>query len=436
MDLIIKSKAARLILAAFEVAVFLLMTFWVGKTYLADVVSRRLDVDSLRVATQLDPGNADYHIDLGRIYQYSLTDINTPAALEELNHAAELNPFDAQAWLDLGAAQEIQGQLDQAESSLRRADYLAPELPHFQWAIGNFFLLRGNLDEALRHFKIVLAGGSQYGQAIFSTAWKAVGDGDEILAKLIPDRIDAQFRYLEYLVGQRKLSEAEKVWRKIDASSSPFDPAQAVGYAAAYIDALLGSGEGDKAYQVWSALEEHKLISKQSEPGNLVSNGDFEGEMRNLGFGWRIYNVPGVYAGLDSTVFHSGGHSLAIAFSGSANFYYHAVFHYVKVTPGVRYRVEAYFKTEGITTDSGPRLEVSDAFDARVFNVFSEQLTGTNVEWTLLSADFTPSRKTHYVTVSIARVPSEKLDNKIAGKVWVDDVKVSPLEPRSADARR
>src|SRR6516165_7228648 len=147
MDLMIKSKAARLILAAFEVADFLLMTFWVGKTYLADVVSRRLDVDNLRVATQLDPGNADYHIDLGRIYQYSLTDINAPAAIEELNRAAELNPFDAQTWLDLGAAQEIQGQLDQAESSLRRADYLAPKLPRFQWAIGNFFLLRGNVDE-------------------------------------------------------------------------------------------------------------------------------------------------------------------------------------------------------------------------------------------------------------------------------------------------
>src|SRR6516162_7279554 len=103
MELTVKSKVARLILVAFELAVFLLITFWVGKTYLADVVSHRLDAESLRVATRLDPGNADYHLSLGRIYQYSLTDINAAAALEELKRATELNPFDAQAWLDLAA---------------------------------------------------------------------------------------------------------------------------------------------------------------------------------------------------------------------------------------------------------------------------------------------------------------------------------------------
>jgi tetratricopeptide (TPR) repeat protein len=432
MDLIIKRKAARLILAAFEVAVFLLMTFWVGKTYLADVVSRRLDVDSLRVATQLDPGNADYHLALGRVYQYSLTDINTPAALEELNRAAELNPFDAQVWLDLGAAQELQGQLDQAESSLRRADYLAPNLPHFQWAIGNFFLLRGNPDESLRHFKAVLAGDMHYEQAIFRTAWKAIGDGDKILAELIPDNTDTRFHYLDYLLGQGKLAEADKVWRRVDASPSPFDPM----WLGNYLNALMGSGQADKAYQVWTDLQQRKLIPEQAEPGNLLSNGDFEGPVRGLGFGWRIDGVPGVYVGFDSTVFHSGGHSLVISFPGASNFYYHAVWQYVKVTPGVRYRAEAYMKTEGITTDSGPRLEVADIYDPRALNVFSDQLLGTNAEWTLVTVDFTPTEKTRYVMVTIARVPSEKLDNKIAGKVWVDDVKVSPIEGRSANALR
>lgn len=432
MKLIVKSKPARLILATLEVAAFLLITFWVGKTYLADVVAHRLNAESLRLATRLDPENADYHLKLGRIYQYSLTDINAAAALEEIGRAAELSPFDAQVWLDLGAAQEVQGQLDQAESSLRRADSLAPNLPHFQWAIANFFLLRGNLEEAMRHFKVVLAGDPHYEQPIFNTAWKAVGDGDRILAAVIPDKMDTQIRYLDYLLRQGKLADAEKLWPRINANPSPLDPL----WVGGYMNTLVGAGQPDKAYQVWTDLQRRKLVSDQTEPDNLVSNGDFEGEVKNLGFGWRIDSIPGIYVGFDSTVFHSGGHSLVISFPGTANFYYHAVWHYVKVTPGVRYRAQAYLKTDGITTDSGLRLEVADIYNPRTLTLFSDQLLGTNAAWTLVTVDFTPPEKTRYVTVSIARVPSEKLDNKIAGKVWVDDVKVSPIEARSADAPR
>jgi tetratricopeptide (TPR) repeat protein len=422
MDLIIKSKVARLILVAFELAVSLLATFWVGKAYLADVVSHRLDAESMRLATRLDPGNADYHLSLGRIYQYSLTDINAAAALEELNRAAELNPFDARAWLDLGAAQELQGRLDEAESSLRRADHLAPNLPQFQWAIANFFLLRGNVDEALRHFKVVLAGGPQYDQVIFSAAWKAVGDGDKILAALIPDNIDTQFNYLYYLVGQSKRLEAAKVWARIAANPEAFDPV----VARTYMDWLVASHQPDEAHQVWTELQKRRLVSESAAPGNLVLNGDFEQGLENIGFGWRVGGVPGVYVGLDSTVFHSSGHSLLISFQGTENLAYRDVFQWVKVTPAVAYEARAYMKTDNITTDSGPRLEVLDTLNFRALDQFSQQLTGTNADWTLLTVKFTP-KETHYVTICVARVPSAKLDNKIAGKVWVDDVSVSPL---------
>ena len=424
MDLVVKSKAARLILVAMEVAAFLAVTFWVSKAYLADVVSRRLSAESLRLASRLDPTDSDYHLKLGRLYQYSLTDINSPAALEELGRAAEVSPFDAQAWLDLGAAQELQGQLDSAEVSLRRADYLAPHLPHYQWAIGNFFLLRGNIGETLRHFRMVLAGDPQYDHVIFSTAWKAVGNGDKIQADLIPDDVDTELRYLDYLRTQGKLPEAEKVWRNIDANPAPFDPLRLGGY----FNFLIGSRHPDEAYRVWTDLQRHNLISEQAEPGNLLSNGDFEGDLRNLGFSWWVDRVPGVYIGVDTTVFHSGGRSLVISFPGDSNTYFRAVWHYVKVTPGVTYRTEAYFRTEGITTDSGPRLEVSDLYDLSALNGYSEQLTGTNATWTLLGVNFTPKASTHYVSVLIVRLPSEKLDNKIAGKVWVDDVRVAPVK--------
>lgn len=423
MQLTLKSKGLRLALVAAETAIFLILSLWIGRAYFASVVSHKLNVENLRLAARLDPGDSDYRVQLGRIYQYSLTDIDPNRATDELTRAAQLDPMDAQPWLDLGAAEEVGGQIDQAASCLRRADYLAPHLPGFQWAIANFFLLHGDVGEAVRHFKVVLDGSRNYDSMIFITAWKAIGDGDKILATLIPDNVDTELRYLDFLLGDKKLTEAQQVWHRIAANPEPFDPNR----TAWYMDALLAAHQGDQAYEAWTDLKKRGLISESTAPDNLVSDGDFESEILNYGFGWREVGVPGVYVGLDPTTFHSGGHSLAITFPGNANLYYDGVYHFVKVTPGVTYEARVFMKTENVTTDSGPRLEVQFPLDASLRPELSEQLTGSNAAWTPLTIRFTPKGDSHLVRISIARVPSEKLDNLIAGKVWVDDVSVTPV---------
>src|SRR5215472_9119812 len=256
MQLSVKSVPAKLVMIAIESAVFAILTVWAGKAYFADVISRTVTAEDLRLATRLDPGYSDYHLRLGRIYQYSLTDIDPARAIAELTRATQLNPMDAQPWLDLGAAQVVADQIDAATASLRRADYLAPNLPGFQWAIANFFLLHGNVNEAMRHFKVVLAGTNQYDGVIFTTAWKAVGDGDQILATLIPDNLRTQFSYLYYLMNQRKLPETQKVWSRISSNPSGFGGEM----AAPYIDFLMGAGLADQAHQVWADLHKRQII--------------------------------------------------------------------------------------------------------------------------------------------------------------------------------
>jgi len=424
MEMTIKSSAARIGMAALEGVIFLMLTFWVGKAYFADVVSHRVTADDLRLATRLDPNDSGYHLELGRIYQYSLTDIDTTRAIAELRLAAEKSPFDAQPWLDLGAAQELAGRVDDAEASLRRADYLAPQLPGFQWAIANFFLLHGDVDEALRHFRIVLAGTPQYDGMIFATAWKAVGNGDEILAKLIPDNARPEVSYMYYLAGQKKPGDAQKVWRRLLASHENF-PATAVG---PYIDILLNFHMPDEAYNDWMDLQRRGLVVPPSEPGNLNYDGDFESDITNFGFGWRFFPPPGLYIGLDSTTFHSGGRSVLIRFPGKENYLFRNVCEDVKVTPRETYRVRGFLRTEDITTNSGPRLEAYDPYDPKSLDALSDQLLGTNAAWTLLSMSFTTKPQTRLVNLCVSRLASDKLDNLITGKVWVDDVTLVKAE--------
>jgi hypothetical protein len=90
-------------------------------------------------------------------------------------------------------------------------------------------------------------------------------------------------------------------------------------------------------------------------------------------------------------------------------------------------RLQAFMRTEGISTDSGPRLEVRDAYDAAALDQFTESLTGTTTGWDSLLLDFRTGPRTSLLIVTLARLPSRKFDNLIAGKVWLDDVQLTPL---------
>lgn len=414
-------------------AVFILMTIWIVRACIADQINNTPTYANVERAVRLDPDNAEYHLRLARMAQYSVENMDPELAMAQLLDAARLSPRDPQPWLELSAAQGFQGDMASSEASLRRADSLAPNLPSVQWVIGNFFLLHGNLDEAFRHFNIVLAGSRQYNQILFSTAWKATDDGAKILSELIPDKVSTEIDYLYYLLSQKQYPESEAVWKRIAASSETFPPWVTTGY----IDRLINAQRPDEAALVWNDLQSKGLIKPTYQPraDNLLVNGDFEEDLLKMGFDWRIRNHEGVYVGLDGTTFRSPSRSLLITFSGKENVSYRGVFEFVRVSPGRSYRLSGFLKTDGITTDSGPRLEVYDAYDPSALYASSEGVTGSTGGWSQLILDFSTSPKTQLIVVAISRLPSKKLDNLIAGKVWVDDLSLTPLPTGSARAR-
>jgi hypothetical protein len=429
----LNSLVSRVAVVLGGLAVFILLSIWIVQACMAFQIANTPTYPNLERAVRLDPGNAEYHLRLARLAQYSVEHMDAELAMAQLREAARLNPRDPQPWLELSAAQGFQSDMAASEASLRRADVLAPNLPSVQWVIGNFFLLHGDLEEAFRHFKIVLAGSRQYNRILFSTAWKASGDGAKILDELIPDRISTEIDYLYYLLSQKQYPESAAVWKRIAASSETFRAEIASGY----FDRLINAQMPDEAALVWNDLQTKGLIKPTYQPraDNLLVNGDFEEDLLKMGFGWRTPMHEGIYAGLDGTTFHSPSRSLLITFSGKENVGFRPVFEFVRVSPGRSYRLTGFLKTDGITTDSGPRLAVRDAYDPSALREYSEGLTGSSSGWSQLILDFSTSPKTQLIVVGITRVPSKKLDNLIAGKVWVDDLSLTPLPTGSARAR-
>lgn len=408
-----------------EVSGFLVLVSWLTKSYVAEVFAEKPSIENLRLATRLDPGNSDFQLRLARLLRYSLTDGDLEQATLRLNWATGLNSRDPAPWLDLAAALESAGKTVDAQACLRRADLLAPNDPTNQWAIGNAFLLQGNTDEAFRHFRMVLAGSSEYNQILFNTAWKASGDPQKILDQLIPHDANTEFTYLYYLTSSKRYAEAQTLWQRITTSSETFLPNK----AAAYMDTLLAAHRSDDAYRVWTDLRNKGLIKGTYEETdeNLVINGDFEESLLNMGFDWRVVPLDGVGADVDETIYHSPGHSFLIEFSGSANVDYRNLYQYVRVVPGRSYQLRGYMKTEEITADSGPRLEVRDVNDPAVLDKFSEELTGTSVGWMPETVVFTTGPRTNLLIVGVSRLHSRKFDSLIAGKVWVDDISLTDI---------
>lgn len=406
------------------IAGFVLATGWIGKTYFAYRAGHTLTINSLRLATRLNPWDSTYHVQLGRLYQYSVDNPKPAEAIQQFEEAVSVNPYDPQAWINLAAAHEFQGDTSSAEEGLRHASTLAPNLPQFQWTIGNYFLLHGNTQEAFQHLKVVLAGSRQYDRTVFNVAWKASGNSEQILQELIPNKLPAEFSYLNYLAAEQRFLAAEAVWKRIAATPEPFSPQE----TSDYVDTLLKTGRADAAYGVWTGLQEKGLIQTFLRgPGqNLITNGNFEDPLLNMGFGWRLQDVPGVYAGLDTATFHSPGHSISVQFTGNQNLNYHQLFQFVRVLPNHAYELDAVMKTQDITSDSGPRLEIVDAYDPRTLDKFTPGMTGTSGGWNPLNLEFKTGPNTHFVLILLVRTPSNSDDDTaITGRVWLDDVQIT-----------
>ena len=192
MRIKVESQTAQRVLLISLVAGFALSAVWIVKTYFADRAGHTLTISSLRLASRLNPGNSMYHVRLGRLYQYSITNPRPKQAIQQFEDAIKANPFSPRGWVNLAAAHEFQGDTAKAEEALRHASALAPNLPRYQWTIGNYFLLHGNTQEAFRHLKVVLAGSRQYDHAVFNIAWKATNNPTQILKELIPNDLPAE----------------------------------------------------------------------------------------------------------------------------------------------------------------------------------------------------------------------------------------------------
>jgi hypothetical protein len=156
---------------------------------------------------------------------------------------------------------------------------------------------------------------------------------------------------------------------------------------------------------------------------NLVTNGNFEYDIVNGGLDWRVLPVEGAVAALDN---FEGRRALRITFDGSRNLDFGQVFQYVLVQPNTRYVFQGRMRVQGITTDSGPRFQIRDGYNADHLFAGTENLIGDS-DWVEERAEFRTGKDTRLLLLGVARPASEKFESQISGSVWIDDISLTTV---------
>ena len=377
--------------------------------------------DAIQSAIRWDPFNPAYYDALGTLMHLYANGDNSNEIVRLYESAARLSPHDAQLWADLGNGYDWAGRSNAALDAFHRARDLFPNSPEINWRLANFYVRAGKIPEALQALRMVLIEDPTARRKVFTLATNATR-GTEAILQALPPRAPDFFDYLNFRIENGDIDSAEEVWARVLRLNLPFD----LPDAFPYFDALIQHRELEQLPATWSALAQRfpAKIHGTVPSSNLVTNGGFESDILNGGFDWRVIPTEGAAVNLDSAGAFEGSRALRIAFQASRNIDYGHVFQYVPVHENSRYRFSAHMRAQGITTDSGPRMQVCDAYNVNKVFMSTENLVG-NSDWSEQRGEFTTGADTHLLLVRVVRPASSKLDNQIAGTVWIDSVRLN-----------
>jgi tetratricopeptide (TPR) repeat protein len=377
-------------------------------------------------ATRIEPGNPEIWYQLGRFRQLDFDHSNLPLAISDYQRAVQLNSHSPYYKLDLASAFEMSGDNGDADRYFQAAQSGYPISAEVSWKYGNFLLRQQRLPEAYAEIHRALLVDPKLLPLAISRVWHSDPDVHQLLDKALPDTPDADWQAITYLSDAEQASAALAVWDRLVARK----PAMEWTEVFALIDLLLAQNRFGESETVWrQAIARDEAATPGYEGDSLVYDGGFEKDISGGGFGWRERDVHGADFSLDTEEKHSGNRSARLAFDGTENLSYEDLDQLVLVSPHTRYRFRGFLRTDQISTNSGIRFEIVDAKNDRDLHVLTPNETGTE-SWTLEELDFTTGPRTQMIQIRVIRRPSERLDNKIRGTVWIDDVGVFPIADR------
>jgi tetratricopeptide (TPR) repeat protein len=395
-----------------------------SKHALASHYAASSNPENWKRATRIEPDNPEIWYRLGRFRQLDFDNSDVPLAISYYRRAIQLNPRSPYYKLDLASALEMAGNNGEADSYFRAAQAAYPISGEVSWKFGNFLLRQNRLPEANAEIHRAVMEDPKLIPLAVSRVWHSDPDIHLLLDQVLPDTPEAYSEALSFLADAQDPTTALEVWHRLIVK----DPQAGLKWGIKLTDMLVAQEKFEEARTVWRQAMGMNEGSAAAYTGNsLVYDGGFERDISGGGFGWHQSGVMGADFDFDTNEKHSGSRSARLIFDGTQNLLYENLFQYVLVSPGTQYHFQGFLRTDQISTESGMRFEIVDPKDPQHLDLLTKNETGT-LPWTLEQGDFTTGPQTHLILVRLARKLSERLDNKLRGTVWIDDVTIVPAD--------
>ncbi len=396
----------------------------VARPAVADRLARTADgPEALARAAAWDPGDADLRLRVSDAYRSALDGADPAKARAHAEAALRLRPAHAGAWLRLALTAGDEGRREAARLALETALRLDRHNVSLRWEAALLALRWGDRAAALEHLRYVLAVDPGRRDVAFQLARTLIGPG-EPAAVLLPAASEPLAAMLSLALRDRDLALSTAAWERRVALVPPL-PA---GVQRQYLDLLVEQGEGARARRLW---EQMAPAPAPAAPGEAVWNGGFEGD-RLLGFGfdWQVQRTWGVEVRLDRFVAASGRQSLRLAFNSFPSLDFSHVSALAAVEPGRDYRLRALVRAQDFVTRSGLKLQVTTADGSRLL-AETDAVSGTTLDWEALLARVTVPSGATLVRVRLRREKAASPEGNLGGRVWVDEVTLTPAEAGS-----
>ncbi len=337
------------------------------------------------------------------------------ALLAEALRRDPANPF---RWADLAEMLDELEQLDKAGYCFTQAVQLGPNIPPVLVRAANFHFARRDRSAAMENTRRVLALVPHYDSWVFGAYHRQGIPVTEALSAGLPADKRARQAYTRHLMRTATHKDVALSWELLLKENQADDT-----IAGQYVQYLLDQRRSAEAASTWAKhLGDRKADYQDPE---LLYNGGFENELTGSPLDWRVQKLEGVEDDLATGEGYGRGRALRLRFAGVANISYSHVSQHTAVPKGGKYRFSARVRTDRLTTNQGIRFRLYDAESPGRFDIRTEQLVGTN-PWTAVQQSIQIPGATRLLVVQVVRDPSSKLDSKIRGTVWIDNVSLLP----------
>ena len=323
----------------------------------ADYLFRQNTPESVRAAIRLEPDSWEYYMRLALL--------DDAHAQQLLDTAISLDPYNAEADIELGLRLEGAGDYRRAEKLL--LDAFAIDHTYLpRWSLANFYFRRGNLPAFWTWARSAAEMPSDDMRPLFELCLRVSLDPNEIERRIVNNNPELIRQYLEFLLAKDQLPAAAEVARRLNqvGDLETDDPEM-----FSVIDRLIAARDGDAARALWNALiDKHWVVADPGAPNNP----NFARDPLPVGFDWALSSYPGLHS-------WPGPSGLETEFSGSQPENCTIVEQAIVLPPG-NYELEYSYRTEGIPPDTGLQWQIiaagSEVVPAESPDLSSEAMTG------------------------------------------------------------